>query len=75
VNQATGDTLDHFPAEVAKDAKAHPYKYAFHALGLIAPFVKVAETYELGKAAVEAGVAYFEAYEEMSKDTPNGVDP
>jgi hypothetical protein len=37
--------------------------------------VKVAETYELGKAAVEAGVAYFEAYEEMSKDTPNGVDP
>ena len=52
--------ITHLPAEVAKDAKAHPINYTLKAAGLVSPFIEVGAAYEGVKALIEFGHASFD---------------
>ncbi|HXX19881.1 MAG TPA: RHS repeat-associated core domain-containing protein [Candidatus Acidoferrum sp.] len=54
IRSANHDALSFFPGEVAKDARAHPGKYAFYGVEAAAALTPLPEAYE-GYEAIKAG--------------------
>jgi len=68
---ATGDILDHFPATVGNDMKAHPGKYAFYgieAAATLTPLPEAYEGYEGAKAAIDVTVGAAHLWWDLAHD-------